>query len=601
MPGSEQLTVLVVDDDDGTRSSLRRILQLDGYAVDEADTAAAALDRDNWSGYFAVVLDRNLPDGTAEDLLPEIRRLAPDVSVLIVTGDADLDSSIAAMRHGAADYLLKPIEPESLRARLRGLASLKVAEAELARRDTEIKFMVEHLPAAAAYVDFESGKVRFNQIVAEITGYSADELTTIDECFSRLFGEREAVVRAQYEDYHRTWTGESLRLKIRRKNGAESVVEFRGYRYDDHEVWLVNDVTERDRQETELRIRERAIQAANEGIVISDATQAGHPITFVNQAFEALSGYTAEEAIGCGCELLCGTNADDDSQAGLKAAIAEKKDFRSTVLCQRKDGRSFWNAISIAPVRSPDGQVTHMVAVMEDVSDQRQAQQQVMQSERLAAIGQMVTGLAHESRNALQRAQACLDMLSLDLEDQPEQLELTNKTRRALQDLYRHYEEVRNYAAPIILQQRPVDVAKLWRDTWRNLEPLRAGRDFELVETDGNLHLVCNIDEHRIEQVFRNIMENSIAACHEPGRLTVDCTTIRQSGQECLRISFLDNGPGFDAESSASVFQPFYTTKQKGTGLGMAIAKRIVDAHCGQIELGAPSTSGAEIVVVLPK
>ena len=71
-----------------------------------------------------------------------------------------------------------------------------------------------------------------------------------------------------------------------------------------------------------------------------------------------------------------------------------------------------------------------MVAVMEDVSERREAQKQLLQSERLAAIGQMVTGLAHESRNALQRAQACLDMLALDLEEAPDQLELTAKARR---------------------------------------------------------------------------------------------------------------------------------------------------------------------------
>jgi two-component system, LuxR family, sensor kinase FixL len=476
----------------------------------------------------------------------------------------------------------------------------KRTQKQLAKRDVELEFMVEHLPAAAAYVDTRNGKVRFNQVVEEITGYTASELTTVDECFVQLFGKRAATVRSQYEQYQQTWTDDPLRLQISRKDGAESVVEFRGYRYDDHEIWLVNDVTARDRQETELRIRERAIQAANEGIVIADATREGHPIIFVNRAFEILSGYSAEEFVGHGCELLCSTNPEEDSREKLRAAIANEEDFLMTVRCVRKDGPSFWNEISIAPVKSADGGVTHIVAVMEDVSDRRQAQEIALQSERLAAIGQMVTGLAHESRNALQRAQACLDMLALDLEDQPEQLELTEKTRRALQDLYRHYEEVRNYAAPINLQRRPTDLARLWRSTWTNLEEFRFGRDFQLIEASAAEALVCSVDDHRIEQVFRNIMENALAACPDPGTLTITCDSLDDEGRESVRISFQDNGPGINIEASANVFQPFFTTKQKGTGLGMAISKRIIDAHGGRIELGAPSTSGAEVIVILP-
>ena len=489
---------------------------------------------------------------------------------------------------------------EAFVATIMDITEHRRTQEQLAKRDFELEFMVEHLPAAAAYVDTQNGKVRFNRVVEEITGYAASELTTLDQCFSQLFGERATSVRAQYEQYQKTWTDEPLRLQIARKDGGESVAEFRGYRYDDHEIWLVNDVTARDRQETELRIRERAIQAANEGIVIADATQEGHPVVFVNRAFEVLSGYSAEEFIGHGCELLCGRDPEEDTQEKLRSAITNQEDFLTTIRCVRKDGTIFWNEISIAPVNSAEGHVSHIVAVMEDVSERRQAQENALQSERLAAIGQMVTGLAHESRNALQRAQACLDMLTLDLEEQPEQLELTEKTRRALQDLYRHYEEVRNYAAPINLQRRSIDLSKLWQSTWADLDEFRYGRDFRLIELSTAATLVCAVDDHRIQQVFRNIMENALSACPDPGTLTIACNTVDDEGCESVRISFLDNGPGINTEAATNVFQPFFTTKQKGTGLGMAISKRIVDAHGGRIELGPPSTSGAEVIVILP-
>lgn len=492
-------------------------------------------------------------------------------------------------------------EHEAFVAIIRDVTQEKRIRSELRQRDAQLEFMVEHLPAAAAYVDISTGSVRFNQVVQQITGYTADQLSTLDDCFRRLFADRAAVIRKLYFENRIAWDHQPFRLEVRRSDGVDRIVEFCGYRYDHHEVWLLQDVTERDRHETALRIRDQAIQAANEGVVIADAVQEGHPIVFVNHAFENMSGFSAAEVIGGGCDVLCGHDPNDPSLQKLREAMQNRQEFRTTVQCSHKSGRLFWNEISIAPVRSIDGKVTHVVAVMEDVSERRDSQQQLLQAERLAAIGQMVTGLAHESRNALQRAQACLDMLALDLEDQPEQLELTAKTHRALTDLHRYYEEVRNYAAPIVLEYRKCDLSKLWRTTWRDLESIRSGRQIELIEMTGGADLTCSVDPHRMEQVFRNIMENSVAACSDPGQLTIRCEKAVLDDRDCLRISFRDNGPGIHAAAATQVFQPFFTTKQKGTGLGMAIAKRIVDAHGGQIELGTTTNPGAEIIVILPR
>ncbi|MFY9254582.1 MAG: PAS domain S-box protein [Fuerstiella sp.] len=596
----QQLSVLIVDDDAGTRSSLRRILLLDGYAVEEADSIATALDRQSWQEYVAILLDRRLPDGTAEDLLPQLRQLAPHASILIITGYADIESSLAALRAGAADYLLKPIEPESLRGRLRNLAELRLAQNELRRRETQLEFMINNLPAAAAYVDYENGEVNFNRIIQDITGYASSELTKIDDCFRLLFADLATSARQQYEAKRIAWNDEPLRLMVWCKSGQNRIVEFRGYAYDDHEVWLMHDVTDREKHETELRIRDRAIQAANESVIIADATKEGYPIVFANKAFGLLTGYTLEESIGRGCELLCGTAADRQSLFRLKEAIESEDDVRLTVQCRRKNGEAYWNEMSVAPVRANDGTVTHTVAVMEDVSERKDAQQKLLQSERLAAIGQMVTGLAHESRNALQRAQACLDMLSLDMEDKPDQLELTEKMQRALTDLHRYYEEVRNYAAPINLDRRTTDLSLVWERSWVNLEAIRFARKIELKTQITKVSPKCDVDEHRMEQVFRNIIENSVYACPDPGLIQITCTETTIDGNPAISISIQDNGPGFTNEAAAGVFQPFFTTKQKGTGLGMPICKRIVEAHGGRIYLNE-SSAGADVVVELPK
>lgn len=391
----------------------------------------------------------------------------------------------------------------------------------------------------------------------------------------------------------------------RRKDGTKYNVMGRMHRAQwqggEAYVSIVLDITDRVERDTELRVRDQAIQAALEGVVIMDALKENFPIVFVNPAFEALSGYSLHEAVGKSCSLLCGRETASAEFEQLHRAMEEHRKYRTTIECTRRNGDTFWNDISIAPVHSADGSVTHLVAMMEDVSERRDAQQQLLQAERLAAIGEMVTGLAHESRNALQRAQACLDMLSLDLKDSPEQLELTEKTGRALRDLHRYYEEVRNYAAPIQLKKQEVDLRRIWRMVWRDLEASRFGSSMELVEANPDLDLVCHVDEYRIAQVFRNIMENAIAACSETGRLTITAREIMERRGGDVEIRFRDNGSGLTAQAISQIFEPFYTTKQKGTGLGMAITRRIVEAHGGTTGAVEVPAGGAEIVVVLPR
>lgn len=125
-------TVLVIDDDADTRENLWDILEMDGYAVETAGTAAEVRARANWDAIGAIVLDRRLPDASAESLLPDLKRLAPHADVLIVTGYSDVQGAIAAFRLGAADYIIKPIEPGELLARIG-----RIAEASRTRRELE--------------------------------------------------------------------------------------------------------------------------------------------------------------------------------------------------------------------------------------------------------------------------------------------------------------------------------------------------------------------------------------------------------------------------------------------------------------------------------
>ncbi|HEY2147796.1 MAG TPA: response regulator, partial [Pirellulales bacterium] len=118
MPSITTPKILVVDDDADTRANLRDILELDDFWVETAGTAAETLAHRDWTGIDVVILDRRLPDGTAHDLLPQIKQLAPHASVIIVTAFADVESAVSALKQGAEDYILKPVNSDELRTRL---------------------------------------------------------------------------------------------------------------------------------------------------------------------------------------------------------------------------------------------------------------------------------------------------------------------------------------------------------------------------------------------------------------------------------------------------------------------------------------------------
>ena len=206
-----------------------------------------------------------------------------------------------------------------------------------------------------------------------------------------------------------------------------------------------------------------------------------------------------------------------------------------------------------------------------------------------------------ESGNALARSQACLEMLAMEVEDRPEALKLIARIQTAQNHLQQLYGEVRNYAAPLKLERRMHSVRSIWRQAWSNLADQRQGRTATLQEESNDVDLVCLVDPFRLEQVFRNILENALAACKDPVEITVTCSPIQLEGQPALGIAVRDNGPGLNPEQQRRIFEPFFTTKTKGTGLGMAIAQRIAQAHGGQIAVGAPQGGGAEIQLLLPR
>lgn len=474
-------TALIVEDDDDTRANLCDILEMDGYRVDAVGTARQALAARDWSDVAMIILDRRLPDGSADELLPRLKQLAPEADVIVATGYADLDGAIAALRNGAADYVLKPINAEAMRTKL----AMAVERRRLTRAKVEseaaFRSLVEAAPVITVILRIDGSILYLNPFAEKLTGYSNREIEGRD--FAEVFATQPAETH---------WT--------RRFNGPA---------------------------------RGRSLRALQETVRCDD----GSP-RCIAWNVETLDGFQGQPAL---------------------------------------------------------------LAIGHDLTELNDAQRKTLQAERLAAIGQMMAGLTHESRNALQRSKACLEMLALEVEGQPSARELVRRIERAQDHLQQLYEEVRDYAAPIVLKRESCDLQAVWRECWADLAQAHQAKRIRFRESLDAGGALCPVDRFRLSQVFRNIFENAISAVEPEGEIVVRCSSSQLDGGPALRLSFRDTGPGLNDEQRARIFDPFFTTKTKGTGLGMAIAKRIVQSHGGLIEAASRQDSGAEIIVTLPK
>ncbi|MHB1557691.1 MAG: two-component system sensor histidine kinase NtrB [Isosphaeraceae bacterium] len=474
------LDILVIEDDPDARENLRDILELDDHRVELAGSAAEARARDDWWRFAAVILDRRLPDTTADQFLPVLKASAPQAAVIVVTGYSDLQSVITALRQGASDYLLKPLNPDLLRASLKRIAEHRRLTLAKERSDAAFRQLVEAAECMIVILRLDHTIVYFSPFAEQITGLSASDV--IGRNYLDLLPESE----------HRTVAAEFTRVAT------------------------------------------------------------GQPL----------------------------------------------RGFESPIACRDGSFRSIlWNARYLTDYE--DGPA--ILKVGQDITFLKQAQERALQTERLAAIGEMVTGLAHESRNALQRSQACLEMLTLAVRDRPEAISLIDRLQKAQDHLHTLYEDVRGYAAPIKLDRAACDLRQVWREAWIHLDSARAAKDASLAEAVDRVNLRCVADPFRLGQVFRNILDNALAAGSPPVAVEVLAQDADLHGRPAVHIAFRDNGPGIPPEVRPRVFDPFYTTKARGTGLGMPIARRIIEAHGGRIGLGDGDAPGATIIITLPR
>jgi len=365
-----------------------------------------------------------------------------------------------------------------------------------------------------------------------------------------------------------------------------------------------------ERRERALGRLSQAIEQLGEAIIITDPE--GN-IEYVNPAFCRMTGYRADEVRGKTPAILHSEMQPPAFYDRLWQTIRAGKIWEGRLVNRRKDGSLYPVIMSIAPIFEQDT-ITHFVAVQQDISMQEQLEGQLIQVQKMEAIGTLVGGIAHDFNNMLAGITGNLYLAKRDLPEHAparqklEQIEqLAGRAANMIQQLL-------TFARKSPVHMRPLAVTSLIREIGQFLKPtIPENIHFTLRLCAEELHIQG--DETLLHQMIMNLIANArdaVADCPQP-RIELSLAPVELDAQAAAeipegyagrfaRISVCDNGEGIDEQAMSRLFEPFFTTKPtgKGTGLGLAMVFGAVRTHHGFIDVHSAPGEGATFHIYLP-
>jgi two-component system nitrogen regulation sensor histidine kinase GlnL len=346
------------------------------------------------------------------------------------------------------------------------------------------------------------------------------------------------------------------------------------------------------------------LASISDGVIVLDADGA---LSDLNPAAEQLTGVASSLATGLAIEeLVAGRPANAWLAELARATLREGLARRRSEDRLRARGQDVPVSAACAPVHDLDGVLRGAVLVLHDLTLERALDTTTRRAERLASLGTVALGLAHEIRNPLGGIKGAAQLLRAGLVD-PAQIQATDIIIREVDRLDGLVEQLRSLSTPPQLQLAPLNIHRILNEVLSLQHQAAQWGDVTLrTEFDPSLPAVQG-DRAQLTQVFLNLVKNALESLHGRGELTISTRIetryhVRRHSHrnQFLSVTIADDGPGVPEHAQSHLFSPFFTTKARGTGLGLAVCHRIVVEHGGIIAYEHRPGGGARFRVTLP-
>lgn len=357
---------------------------------------------------------------------------------------------------------------------------------------------------------------------------------------------------------------------------------------------------------TKTHILNLALECASKGIMIQNVNR---DVVFFNRACEEITKWPKEKILGkdCGeifrCHTSTGMCLTEKFCPGMEIFQGRLSKASRELMIKRGDGGESWVETSASAIRDAEGNVTHIITIIEDIGERKRFSDEVLKSKTLSTLGEFAAELAHEVKNPLNAMN--IQMLLLAREIQGEHqihgkskkglLEIVSIVQKELIRLSGFIEECLYFSKTGELNKDSIDIDELLKEIVSLLIPQAQlhGIQVELSVTDGLPKV--KMDRDKIKQAIMNILINGIEAMPDGGKLSVSAECIDSE----IRVFCQDTGFGIPDEIKDNVFNLFYSTKEGGTGIGLSLAQNIIQAHGGIIKL-EQAAQGSVFVITIP-
>ena len=472
----------------------------------------------------------------------------------------------------------------------------------------------EQSPVSVMITDIDGHIEYVNARFSELTGYSSAEVLgckpsilksgkTPPEDYRQLWANLKAGRDWKGVFYNRKKSGqvysETARISPLRNEAGEIT----------HFLATKEDITERTRLEKNFKL---AVEAAPSAMVLSNSDGL---IVLANSRAEQMFGYSREEILGQPIEILVPQQARKH-HAGLRREYRRAPATREmgtgvALFGEHRDGHRIPVDIGLNPIDTEDG-----IMVLSSIIDLtvhetlkhklEERNRQVVETHALATVGRMAAMVAHDLRNPLSSVKMGLQIMSRssDKGSDSGDEELRVIALEQVQYMENILNELLAYSRPPVLKREWFDITKTIERTILLCQEQLQRYQVQLNAWNQPSLPTIYGDSHRLQQVVSNLIMNAIEACAEAGTVSprISVRTHLDLGEETpvIRIEIIDNGPGLDAEAGRRAFDAFFTSRAKGTGLGLTIVRQIIGAHSGIVTLENEPVGGARASIILP-
>ena len=603
------LQLLMVEDSEDDALLLVEALREGGFAprcrrVETESAFRNALAERTWD---LVIADFRLPHFSGLAAARIVQESRQDIPLIMVSGKVGEEHAVEAMRAGAADYLLKGNFARLVPAVERELQEVR-SRRESRYAEQRYQLLFETMLQGVIYQDAEGAILSMNPAAERILGRGPDEC--LGETSQSM--ERETVREdgtnfpgSEHPSMVALHTGQVVRDVVMgvyhpheeqyRWINITAVPLFRTGEARPYQVYAIfDDITERKQAEQELRLLSTALGSTVNGVVITDRQG---EIIWVNPAFTRLTGYSRTEVLGQNPRLLNSGRQPIEFYQAMWKTILSGEPWRGQLVNRRKDGTFYTEEMTITPVRAGGGDITHFVAIKEDISERKHAEE--LREDILRTV-------SHDLRAPLAIIQGHTQLLGDALCAQPytdTECESIKAIMRSVQRMNVMIQDLVDAArfegGQLHLKPQQVSLDAFLHDLLR-----RAGAILERerihVEFPEDLPFVL-ADYDRLERILVNLLTNALKYS-DPG------TPVRVEAQARDReivVSVTDQGQGIPPDDQPQLFQRFYrakaTGKAEGLGLGLFITRMLVEAHGGCIWVESEVGKGSAFHFSLPK